>query len=37
MIPLIVPAILTDDFTTFKEQLAKINTHFSSVQIDVID
>ena len=37
MIPLIVPAILTDNFTTFKEQLAKINTHFSSVQIDVID
>src|SRR3989344_1244192 len=37
MIPLIVPAILSDDFTTFKEQLAKINTHFSSVQIDVID
>lgn len=37
MIPLIVPAILTDNFSTFKENLAKINGHFSSVQIDVID
>jgi len=37
MIPLIVPAILTDNFTAFKEQLAKISAHFSSVQIDVLD
>ena len=37
MIPLIVPAILTDNFVTFKEQLAKISPHFSSIQIDVID
>ena len=37
MIPLIVPAILTDNFATFKEQLAKISGHFSSVQIDVLD
>ncbi len=37
MIPLIVPAILTDNFTTFKEHLAKVSAHFSSVQIDVID
>ena len=37
MIPLIVPAILTDNFATFKEQLAKISPHFSSLQIDVID
>ncbi len=37
MIPLIVPAILTDSFATFKEQLAKIDKHFSSVQIDVLD
>lgn len=37
MIPLIVPAILTDDFSTFQEQLAKVSAHFSSVQIDVID
>ncbi len=37
MIPLIVPAILTDNFATFKEQLAKISAHFSSVQIDIID
>lgn len=37
MIPLIVPAILADNFTTFKETLAKISPHFSSIQIDVID
>lgn len=37
MIPLIVPAILTNDFTTFKEQLAKVSAHFSSVQIDIVD
>ncbi len=37
MIPLIVPAILTDSFATFKEQLAKIDGHFSSLQIDVLD
>lgn len=37
MLPLIVPAILTDNFSTFKEQLAKISEHFSSVQIDVLD
>ena len=37
MLPLIVPAILTDNFDTFKEQLAKVSAHFSSVHIDVID
>lgn len=37
MLPLIVPAILTDNFPAFKEQLAKISEHFSSVQIDVLD
>jgi ribulose-phosphate 3-epimerase len=37
MLPLIVPAILTDNFKNFKEQLTKISAHFSSVQIDVID
>lgn len=37
MIPLIVPAILTDNFNTFKEHLAKVSAHFSSVQIDVLD
>ena len=37
MIPLIVPAILTDNFSTFKEQLAKVSKNFSSVQIDVVD
>ncbi len=37
MLPLIVPAILTGDFATFKEQLTKISEHFSSVQIDIID
>jgi ribulose-phosphate 3-epimerase len=37
MIPLIVPAILTDDFKNFEQELSKINRHFSSVQIDVID
>jgi ribulose-phosphate 3-epimerase len=37
VIPLIVPAILTDNFTTFKEHLAKVSGHFSSVQIDVLD
>ncbi len=37
MIPLIVPAILTDSVATFKEHLEKVNKHFSSVQIDVID
>ncbi|MEK7131338.1 MAG: hypothetical protein AAB797_01200 [Patescibacteria group bacterium] len=37
MIPLIVPAILTDNFNTFKEHLAKVSTRFSSVQIDVLD
>ena len=37
MIPLIVPAILTDNFATFKEQVTKISKHFSSLQIDVVD
>jgi len=37
MIPLIVPAILTDNLSTFKELLAKVGEHFSSVQIDIID
>lgn len=37
MLPLIVPAILTDDFSAFKKQLAKISGHFSSAQIDVMD
>ncbi|TSC84311.1 MAG: ribulose-phosphate 3-epimerase [Parcubacteria group bacterium Gr01-1014_13] len=37
MIPLIVPAILTDSFTTFKDHLTKVHKDFSSVQIDVID
>ncbi len=37
MIPLIVPAILTNDFNTFKTHLAKVSPHFSSAQIDVID
>ncbi len=37
MIPLIVPAILTDNFENFKEELKKISEHFSSVQIDVLD
>lgn len=37
MIPLIVPAILTDNLATFKESLAKVDEHFSSVQIDVLD
>lgn len=37
MIPLIVPAILTDNFASFKETLAKVDEHFSSVQIDVLD
>ncbi|HSR89150.1 MAG TPA: hypothetical protein VLK22_01970 [Candidatus Udaeobacter sp.] len=37
MIPLIVPAILTDNFANFKEQLAKLSEHYSSVQIDVLD
>lgn len=37
MLPLIVPAILTDNLAAFKEQLAKIDKHFSSIQIDVLD
>ncbi len=37
MIPLIVPAILTDNLAAFKETLAKVDGHFSSVQIDVLD
>lgn len=37
MIPLIVPAILANNFTDFKETLTKISPHFSSIQIDVID
>ena len=37
MIPLIVPAILTDSFAAFQEQLAKVSAHFSAVQIDVLD
>ncbi len=37
MIPLIVPAILTDDFENFKAELDKISPHFSSIQIDVLD
>ena len=37
MIPLITPAILTDKFNEFSEQLKKVHNHFSSVQIDVMD
>ncbi len=37
MIPLITPAILTDNLEIFKENLKKIDQHFSSVQIDVMD
>jgi ribulose-phosphate 3-epimerase len=37
MIPLITPAILTDSLETFKEQLSKVHTNYSSVQIDVMD
>jgi ribulose-phosphate 3-epimerase len=37
MIPLIVPAILTDNLQTFKEHLKKVDGHFSSVQIDIMD
>ena len=37
MIPLIVPATLTDNFNTFKEQRARISPHYSSIQIDFLD
>jgi ribulose-phosphate 3-epimerase len=37
MLPLITPAILTDNLETFKEQLNKIHTNYSSIQIDVMD
>lgn len=37
MIPLIVPAILVNNFKDFSDQLKKIGGHFSSIQIDVID
>lgn len=37
MIPLIVPAILANNFTDFKETMTKVSPHFSSIQIDVID
>lgn len=37
MIPLITPAILTDNLATFTEQLQKVHNHFSSVQIDIMD
>lgn len=37
MLPLITPAILTDSLDKFKETISKITTHFSSVQIDVMD
>ncbi len=37
MIPLIVPAILTDNFENFKQTLAKVSAHFSSMQIDIVD
>lgn len=37
MIPLIVPAILTDNLANFKETLKNVDQHYSSLQIDVID
>ncbi|MBI2037420.1 MAG: hypothetical protein HYT15_00600 [Candidatus Magasanikbacteria bacterium] len=37
MLPLITPAILTNNLETFKERLQKVGKHFSSVQIDVMD
>ena len=37
MLPLIVPAILVNNFKELSEQLKKVGAHFSSVQIDVID
>ncbi len=37
MLPLITPAILTDNLETFKENLKKVDGHFSAVQIDVMD
>ncbi len=37
MLPLIVPAILTDNFESFKEQVNKLTKDFSSIQIDVMD
>lgn len=37
MLPLITPAILTDNLETFKESLKKVDGHFSAVQIDVMD
>lgn len=37
MLPLIVPAILTDSLATFSEQLKKVEKDFSSIQIDVMD
>jgi ribulose-phosphate 3-epimerase len=37
MLPLIVPAILTENFESFKEQVNKVTKDFSSIQIDVMD
>ncbi|MBP6859734.1 MAG: hypothetical protein KBC69_03905 [Candidatus Magasanikbacteria bacterium] len=37
MLPLITPAILAKDLQTFTEQLQKVHTNYSSVQIDVMD
>ncbi|MEK7681086.1 MAG: hypothetical protein AAB348_03535 [Patescibacteria group bacterium] len=37
MMPLIVPAILTDKFEDFASQLKRIEPFFSFIQIDIID
>ncbi len=37
MLPLIVPAILTNDFASFNQQVNKVSKDFSSIQIDVMD
>lgn len=37
MLPLITPAILANDLQTFTEQLQKVHTNYSSIQIDVMD
>ncbi len=37
MLPLIVPAILTDNLETFKENIKKVEKDFSSVHIDIMD
>ena len=37
MLPLIIPAILTDNFEEFASQLKRIEPFFSFVQIDVMD